>query len=569
MNSQVFEGLLDLDENLNLRGRLASSWEIYEEAYIETDEPFSLKGKIESKIGEYEFLEDIKSIEVIKKGLKITLSEVKPDFFIKLKEAFPEIPIKKTVHNPVILFHLRKGVRWHDGEPFTAKDVKFTYQAIMEISNRSPRTSDFEPVKSVEIVDDYTVKVTYKRLFSPAIYSWMIGIIPEHLLNKDKLKEEARRKGKDVSGFTIRDSGFNRNPIGIGPFKFKEWKSDQYIRLIRNDDYWEGPPNYHEYIYRVIPDMLTQEMDFYAGAIDSYGARAHQVARLKKDERFQHFSGLSYGYTYIGYNMRRELFKDKRVRQALTMAINIPEIIEYVLYGEAEVTTGPFVKQSEYYNREVEPLPYAPEKSLQILKELGWRKNKDGWLEKDGKLFQFNLITNAGNPYRKAIMTIAQNSWKRLGIKVSADTVEWSVFLEKHIDKGNFDAVVLGWSMGIDPDLYQIWHSSQSGPYQLNFVAYSNPLADELIIKIREEYNIERQIEYCHKLHRIIYQDQPYTFLYVGKWTALLDKKIVILERVDGREVIKKIRATKTGDYTYFFNKWIKLEEPPVFEAEM
>jgi ABC-type transport system substrate-binding protein len=566
INSQVFEGLLDLDENLNLRGRLATSWEIYEEVYLETKNPQQLKESIKSQ---KELKDNIKNIEIEDGRLKLTLNEVDSEFSNKLKDILPDIYFKNIIHNPIILFHLRKNARWHDGKPFTAEDIKFTYEAIMDTSNRSPRISDFEPIKSLEVIDECTVKVTYKRLFSPAIYSWMIGLIPEHLLNKEKLKEEAIRKGKDASEFTIRDSDFNRNPIGLGPFKFKEWKSDQYIRLVRNEDYWEGAPNYHEYIYRVIPNLLTQEMDFYAGAVDLYGAQAYQVARLKKDTRFQNFSGLTYGYTYIGYNMRRELFQNKRVRQALSMAINVQDIIDYLLYGEGEPITGPFIKQSDYYNKDVNPLPYDPQKAVEILKELGWEKNKDGWLEKDGKLFQFNLITNSGNPYREAILTIVQNAWEKLGIKVSADKVEWATFLDKYIDQGNFDAVILGWSMSIDPDLYQIWHSSQSNPYQLNFVAYNNPLADKLIIKIREEYDKEKQVEYCHQLHKIIYEDQPYTFLYVAKWTALLDKKIVILEKENGKETIKKITPTKTGSYTFYFNKWIKLKEAPVFLKDM
>lgn len=568
IESQVFEGLLDLDENLQLRGRLATSWEIYEEAYLETANPTEFKDSVESKIKDYEPLKNIKEINIVDGKLKFTLNKVAPEFFKRLEELFPEIQFENETHNPVILFHLRKGVKWHDSKPFTAKDVKFTYESIIDNSNRSPRTSDFEPIKSLEIIDNYTVKVIYKRLFSPAIYSWSMGIIPEHLLNKAALEKEALKKGRNPSEYTIRDSDFNRNPIGLGPFKFKEWKSDQYIRMIRNEDYWESPPNYEEYILRIIPDMLTQEMDFYAGAVDIYEAQAHQVARLKENERFQNFSGLSRSYTYIGYNMRRELFKDKRVRQALAMAVNIPEIIEYLLYGEGEQTTSPFLKQSDYYNKEVIPLPYDPQKSLKILEEVGWKKNQEGWLEKDGQLLQFNLITNSGNPYREAILTIAQNSWEKIGIKVNADRVEWAVFLDKYIDQGNFDAVILGWSMSIDPDLFQLWHSSQSHPYELNFVGYSNPLADDLIIKIREEYDKEKQIQYCHQLHKIIYDDQPYTFLYVTKWTALLDKKIVILERKDGQEIVKKITPTKTGDYTFYFNKWIKLEKAPVFTEE-
>ncbi|MFQ5915275.1 MAG: ABC transporter substrate-binding protein, partial [Nitrospinota bacterium] len=465
-----------------------------------------------------------------------------------------------TEHNPVILFHLREGVRFHDGHEFDAGDVKFTYESIMDPRNLSPRTSDYEPVKSVEALDRRTVRIVYKRLYSPAFGTWGMGILPEHLLNREALAREAEASGKDPEKFTMRQSRFNRRPIGVGPFKFVEWKSDEFIRLLRNEDYWEGPANYQEYIYRILPDALGQEMSFYAGTVDSYGVQAHQVARLKDDPKYQSFSGLSFGYTYIGYNMRRPLFKDRRVRRALGMAINLEEIKEYLFYGQAEAITGPFVKQTDFYNHGVRPLPYDPEGALRLLEEAGWRK-VNGRLMKDGKPFEFTLITNHGNEIRKAIMIITQNAWKRLGIEVKASTVEWAVFLKKHINQGNFDAVILGWSMGIDPDLYQIWHSSQSRPFQLNFVGYKNPEADDLILKIRREYDHKKQVEYAHRLHRIIYEDQPYTFLYVSKWTALLDRKIAIKE--NGK--VRKITPTKTGSYRFDFNWWIKLRRAPEF----
>ncbi|RMF92914.1 MAG: peptide ABC transporter substrate-binding protein, partial [Nitrospinota bacterium] len=474
------------------------------------------------------------------------------------------VPVQE--HNPVIIFTLRRGVRFHDGVEFTAQDVQFTYEAIMDPRNLSPRRPDYEPVKAVEILDPYRVKITYKRLYSPAFGTWMMGIIPYHRLNREALRREAEARGKDPAHFTLRDSTFNRHPIGTGPFKFVEWKSDEYIHLVRNEDYWEGPPHYKEFFYRIIPDLLSQEMAFYAGSVDAYSAQAHQVARLSQDPRYQHFSGLSYGYTYIGYNMRRELFRDKRVRKALGMAINVEEIIRYLLYNQAERITGPFPKQTEYYNPDVPPLPYDPEGALRLLGEAGWKRNQEGWLEKDGKPFKFTIITNNGNEIRKAIMVIAQNAWRRLGIQVEADSVEWTVFLSKYINKANFDAVILGWSMGIDPDLYQIWHSSQTDPGELNFVGYQNPVADDLIIKIRQEYDRKKQIAYTRKLHEIIYEDQPYTFLYVRKWTALLDRKIVI-KRVapDGSVTYEPIRPTKTGNYRFYFNQWIKLDHVPQF----
>ncbi len=646
---QVFDGLIDRDENLRFRGRLAEDWEIYEEAYFYLNRNAKVDGRFISdsetlknlilshkkKTGSSDSrltvsLKNIKDIEVLhpvagerdlqipgpdenKDGfpdpvsikvkftapprLKLTLENVDQDLFHNLTQLlgsgyFDSFPASDYIeiltgghedkkaaiaaevlpaseHNPVIIFNLRKGVQFHDRHEFDAGDVEFTYQAIMNPVNLSPRTSDYEPVKKLEVIDPYRVKVVYKRLYSPAFGTWGMGMLPEHLLNTNALRKEAESKGEDPGTFTMRNADFNRHPIGTGPFRFREWKSDQYIVLDRHDKYWEGAPHYKNYTFRIVPDLLTQEMEFYGGAIDSYGVQPHQVARLRNDPSYQSFSGLSFGYTYVGYNMRRELFQDKRVRKALGMAIDVGKIIQYVMYDEAERITGPFVKQTEYYDKSIQPLPYDPEGALTLLGEAGWKKNREGWLEKNGRRFEFTLITNGGNDLRKNILAIAQDSWKKIGIDVKTDIVEWTVFLGKHVNTGNFDALILGWSMGIDPDLYQIWHSSQTNPQQLNFVGFRNQEADDLIIKIRQEYDYEKQVEYCHQLHNIIADEQPYTFLYVGKWTAVLDRKIVVMERSPaGEETIKKIAPTKTGNYSFYFNKWIKLAERPVFEAE-
>ena len=144
--------------------------------------------------------------------------------------------------------------------------------------------------------------------------------------------------------------------------------------------------------------------------------------------------------------------------------------------------------------------------------------------------------------------------------------MEWAVFIQERVNKLDFDALVLGWSMGIDPDLYQIWHSSQTGYNQLNFVGFKNKEADRLIIKIRQEYNHEQQVEYCHRLHDIIAYEQPYTFLFVSLWTAILDNRIVIKEFDQNANIVyRKITPTKTGDYTFHFNRWIKLAQASEF----
>ena len=642
INSMVFEGLIDRDEELHFRGRLATSWDIYEEAYFIHQPSVSIPGEgmlSAAQLADYleeaartrgendaelrAALENIAAVGIeepvertltreikpaggtsaavntaiavsVPARIRLRLHQVDQGLFDQLQKILgrgyftatdreslvstrPAVDdtvrrqladelIPATEHNPIIEFQLRPNVRFHDGHLFDAGDVKFTYEAIMNPKNLSPRHADYEPVKKVDILSPHRVRIVYKRLYSPAIGTWGIGILPEHRLNRSALDAEARRLGKDPETFSIRHSNFNRQPVGCGPYSFAVWKSDQFIQLNRFMEYWEGAPLYETYVYRVIPNPLTQEMEFYAGTLDSYGVQPQQVDRLKADPRFQSFSGTAFGYSYIGYNLRRKPFDDPRVRRALGMAIDTEQIIEFVLYGQGEPLTGPFVKQTEFYDHGIPALPYDPEGASRLLEEAGWKKNNKGLLEKNGKPFQFTLITNNGNAQRKAIMAVAQDAWKRIGIDVRTDLLEWSVFLQERVNKLDFDALILGWQMGIDPDLFQIWHSSQANPYQLNFVGFKDPEADDLIIKIRQEYDLERQIELCHRLHRIIADAQPYTFLYVGKWTAVLDKRIVIQESDEtGNTVYKPIKATKTGNYAFHFNQWIKLAEAPEF----
>ncbi|MEE8494026.1 MAG: ABC transporter substrate-binding protein, partial [Nitrospirales bacterium] len=418
---QVFDGLLDLDEGLKLRTRLATEWTVTEEAYLVVnpnarfpDGAFvtgrtlvkrirhalsrhTLSGLAETvrtvrllpaserkeavvvpmnREGERPVTIEVEARVSVPERVAFSLSRVDQDLFDKLEpvigkgyaagfpyEQFISFPgnhppeviatIRSTFaellpvaeHNPVILFNLRRGVRFHDGHEFDAQDVKFTYDAIMNPKNLSPRTSDFEPIKTVETPDDHTVRLIYKRLYSPAVNAWTMGILPEHLLNAHALAREMdeRRLSQTArTAFGMRDSRFNRRPIGTGPFRFVEWQTDEFIHLKRNDDYWEGPPEYQHYYMRIIPDILTQEVEFHAGAVDYYATMPHQVARYKKDPTYQSFSSLGFGYSYIGYNNRKPLFSNPKIRKALGMAINVDEFITYILYGEGKRITGPY-----------------------------------------------------------------------------------------------------------------------------------------------------------------------------------------------------------------------------------
>lgn len=623
----VFEGLLELDEDLALRGKIAERWDLNESVSIavDTSESFPDGTRVTAELIERRVLEYARSQpalselvasarheagSTLERRLELPgtptntaqvhvehparvvfeLTRIDPRFFERITPVLgPEYGRRLTadrlvsvepqrlrgaalalselpavlMHQPVITFDLRRGVRFHDGHELDAHDVEFTYRAIMEPKNLSPRTSDFEPIDRVEVLDSHRIRIVYKRLFSPAVNAWTMGILPAHRLDAAALAREAdslQLSTEKRRSFGLRDSAFNRAPIGTGPFKFTNWESDEQIHLVRNDDYRDEPAQFEHFHFRVIPDSITEEIEFRTGAIDTYAPRPHQVDRFARDPTYLAFSTLSSGYTYIGYNIRRESFTDPRVRRALGMAINADEIIEFVLYGQGEPTTGPYPKNTPWYDHDVSPLPYDPAAALAMLNEAGYRRGTGGWLEKDGKRLEFNLITNNGNPLRKAVLSIAQNAWARIGIKCNTQVFEWAVFLKDFINPGDFDAVILGWRMGIDPDLYQLWHSSQTGENQLNFVGYESEEADEIITTLRATYDREEQIRLAHALHRLIARDQPYTFLYAPQATRVLDRKIVMVEP-DGS--LAPTRASRSGDLFYHFTLWKKIAHAP------
>ena len=438
----------------------------------------------------------------------------------------------KGGQEPEITFYLRKGVLWHDGREFTAEDVKFTYDKIMDEKTNTVRRSSYELVKKAEVLDPYTFRVTYKQPFSPGLETWSIGIIPKHLLEKED----------------INTTSFNRNPVGTGPFRFVDWVSDEKIVLEANPKYFEGKPKLERIIYRIIPEISLSEMEILTRGIDYSGVFPHQFQRIKAVPFLRAYSQPSLGYTYIGYNFKNPLFQDKRVRLALTHAVNREEIVQYVLYGLGEVATGPFPNHLWYANPHVKPLSFDPVKSRQLLAEAGWKDtNGDGILDKNGRPFRFTLITNSGNETRRDVGVLVQRHFREIGIDVAFELYEWSVFINKFINERHFDACILGWALSVDPDAYEIWHSSQIEK-GFNFVSYRNPEVDRLWEEGRKEYDIEKRKQIYWEIHERMAEDQPYSFLYVPLGISALQKKF-LLEETDarGEEKFRPIEMEKAG----------------------
>ncbi|MCX8117784.1 MAG: peptide-binding protein [Desulfobacterota bacterium] len=441
---------------------------------------------------------------------------------------------------PRITFFLRKGVRWHDGKEFTAHDVKFTYDKIMDEKTNTVRRSDYELVKKAEVLDPHTFRVTYKEPFSPGLGTWSMGIIPKHLLEKEDINTTA----------------FNRRPIGTGPFRFVEWVTDEKIVVEANPDYFEGRPGLDRIIYRIIPETSLSEMELLTKGIDYYGVLPHQYRRMKEVDFLKIYSQPVFSYTYLGYNLRNPLFQDRRVRQAFTHAINREELVQYVLYGFGSVISGPFPSHLWYYNPNVKPLPYDPAKAKKLLAEAGWRDTDgDGILDREGRPFRFKLITNSGNEIRKDVGVLVQRQLRELGVDVTFEVYEWSIFLKNFINARHFDACILGWALSPDPDDYMIWHSSQIEK-GFNFISYRNPEADRLWEAGRREYDIEKRKAIYWRLHELIAEDQPYTFLYMPQGLSALQRKFFLVERdASGKEIFKEIRLEKAG-LMYDLIKW-------------
>lgn len=404
----------------------------------------------------------------------------------------------------VITFHLRKGVRWHDGRPFTAADVLYTYQVTVDPKTPTAYAGDFLKVKKAEVLDDWTFRVTYDKPFAPALMSWSVGILPKHLL-----------AGKEIT-----TSPLGRHPIGTGPYKFKEWVTGQKIVLVSNPDYFEGRPYIDGTILRIIPDTATMFLELRANGIDRMGLTPLQYTRQTENNLFRKsynkYRYLSFAYTYMGYNLKNPLFADKRVRQAIAHAVNREEIIDGVLLGLGKPATGPYKPGTWAYNPNVRVYPYDPAKAKALLAEAGWKDaNGDGVLEKEDRLFAFEIITNQGNEIRAKCAEIIQRRLAEVGIKVTIRVVEWAAFVKDFINKRKFDATILGWTIPMEPDLYDVWHSSKTGPEELNFISYKNGEVDALIEKGRETFDQSVRKRCYDRIQEIFAEEQPYLFLYV------------------------------------------------------
>ena len=444
----------------------------------------------------------------------------------ELAEKMPEISEDGLVYT----FNLRKGAKWHDGTPLTAHDFKFSFDMMMDKNVDSQHLKNYyEMVDKMEILDDYTIKFyNKKKYFLTLEQLGSMSPLPRHLF-KDM---------KNTADFNTHDIG--RNPLGTGPYKFDKWESGQKIVLVRNDEYWGKKPAIKKIIFKLITDPTAALQALRRGELDMMGLIPIQYEKEVKsdkniDKEYQLLKYYRPGYSYIGWNNTHKIFSDKQVRLAMSHLVDVKLIIDKINYGYGTRVTGGFYFQSDQYNKDLKPVPYNPEKAKEILASAGW-KDTDGdgildkVLDKDVEQFKFEFLIPSTNPTAEKIVSVVQQEVKKVGIIMDIRRLEWATF-EEMLSQRQFTVVMLGWSWtAVQQDPYQVWHSSQGGERGSNYIGYKNSEADKLMETAREELDEKKRNEMFHKLHEIIYNDQPYTFLYNGESLLLVHRRFKNVE---------------------------------------
>ncbi len=419
-----------------------------------------------------------------------------------------------------LTFKLRPNVRWHDGTPFTADDVLFTYQTMMNPKTPTPYRDEFSAVERVEAEGPLTVHVRYRMPYAKALTTWEMWMLPKHVL------EPWVASGK------LREAPQNWNaPVGTGPYRFDERRAGEKLVLLANRDYFAGRPYLSRVVYRIIPSQATMFLELKAKGVDADSAlTALQYTRQTNYPAFrkayQKYRYASNAYTYVGFNHRDPRFADRRVRQAIAYAIDKRELIDGVVLGLGRDATGPYKPGTWPYNGNVKRYPHDAERARRLLAEAGWKnRDTDGVLMKDGKRFEFELLTNQGNDERKKIAEIVQASLKDVGIAVDIRILEWSTLLKEYVRKRRFEALILGWGIGVDPDQYLIWHTAKDD-HSLNTISYSNPEVDELLERGRSTCSQPDRVKYYYRIQEILAEDAPVVFLYFRDALAAVSSRV-------------------------------------------
>ena len=460
----------------------------------------------------------------------------------------PEISEDKLEYT----FKLRQDAHFQDGQPLSGEDVLFSIKAIKcPLVNAPFQRVYYESIVDAQLLDPYTIRFKAREpYFLNESVLGGIDVLPRHYYDPENLLKEVTVTAlagdyaaheTQVRKFAEHfNQSYARNPLGSGPYKFKSWSTGQEVVLERDTNYWGNGKEGIDQVYldvrkfRVINNMDAALVNLKAGNLDTMGLQPLQHLRQTSGSRFEKdYEKYIYStpsYTYIGWNNAHPIFRDMRVRQAMTYFTNRQQMVKTILFDLGQVVDGPIYRFRPEYDENLFSYPYDPQKALALLAEAGWKDTDgDGILDKeiDGQrmAFRFEIKFNSGNDTRKSVALALQDELRKHGIDASVRALDWTIFLDE-VRNQQFDAIILGWAMSVnEPDAYQVWHSSQVENKGSNMISYKNPRVDAILEEYRRTFDEAKRIELYREFQRLLNVEQPYTFLFMQKAVTAVNRR--------------------------------------------
>ena len=412
---------------------------------------------------------------------------------------------------------LKKGVKWQDGTPFTAKDVEFTYKTIVNPNVAIRSRSGFDLISDFKIVNDHAIEITLSKPFVPFAWAWQkMHIVPAHVLSK---------------AADINTAPFNTNPIGTGPYKLVKRVAGSHMEYKRNPNYHRGAPAIESVIHKFVPDQTVLYTQFKTGEVDVLGLHGVPPDRFAESRQLKGRDALETPapwVEFIYFNCGKPQFKEKAVRQALYLAIDKEKWIKDIQYGLPKRTLSYLHPTHWAYNASLKDPGFDLKKAAAMLDEAGWKPGSDGVREKGGVKLSFSMSTTAGSKAREQAQAMLQATWKEIGVAMEIKNMPASVVWGEYTTKSQFDTLMVGWepTVGMDPDYTARCHSKQipvKDGVGSNYVQYENPELDKLLDEGVLISDLQKRKAVYAKIQEILHEDLPfapifaYMFMYGKK----------------------------------------------------